>query len=806
MRILHNWIQQYIKFTIPPEELGDRLGMLGLEIAGMERLGEKYTGFVVGQVMEKRKHPNADKLSVCSVNTGKEVLQVVCGASNVEPAQKVAVGLIGTMVPRSQHDPSGAPFVLSQVKIRGVDSFGMICSEYELDLGKDADGILVLDSEAKVGQPLAEYLGLSDIAYEMEITPNRPDWLSHIGVAREIGVLIGKPASLPCVRVRESKTPVKDYLSVTVKDRKNCPRFTARVIQGVTIAPSPQWLQNTLRNAGLRPRNNVVDVTNFVMLECGQPLHAFDYARLKGKRILVRQAEPGHRFTTLDGKEHTLPEGAVMVCDAERAISIAGIMGGANSEISDATTDIVLEAAYWNPSSIRKTAKALGISTDASQRFERGADPEASTYAIDRAASLILETAGGNLLKGKVTVRSGKVVPRIVTLRTSRVNEILGTSIEQAEIVRLLSTLGFRPVRKGKENIQFRIPSYRVDVDREIDLIEEVARAYGYNNIDEKTTASVNFLQPFPQEDDTETVRQALVALGVQEAISSSLQDLRTARLTGEAPIELLNAGSQEMSTLRTSLLPGLLQAVARNSNFGNSSVRLFEIGHVYSIDESFKPKTVENFLEVNRVCLVLTGMASPRHWSEKPRLVDPFDIKGEVQNLFAKIALDKSRFIYYSTSNSLAENAVAVEINGSYAGCFGEAKGNVLKMFGIDQPVFFAELDLRALTSSKERRNYSLLPRFPRVRRDVAFIVDSNVPSERLEYAIRSASARFFQSVELFDVYQGERLPDGKKSLAYTLELMSLEKTLTDLEIEAEIRVIVQRVERDVGALLRAE
>jgi len=806
MRILHSWIQQYIEFTIPPEDLGDRLGMLGLEIVGMERLGEKYTGFVVGLVMEKRKHANADKLSVCSVNTGKEVLQVVCGAPNVESGQKVAVGLIGATVPRDQHDPLGVPFILSQVKIRGVDSFGMICSEYELDLGKDAEGILVLGNEAKVGQPLAKYLGLDDVVYEVEITPNRPDWLSHIGVAREIGVLIGKPATLPRARVKESKTPAKDHLSVIVKDRKNCSRFTARVIQGVTIAPSPQWLQNTLRNAGFRPRNNVVDVTNYVMLECGQPLHAFDYARLNGKRIVVRQAEPGRRFKTLDGKEHTLPEGAVMVCDAEREISIAGIMGGANSEIGDATTDIVLEAAYWNPSNIRKTAKALGISTDASQRFERGADPEASTYAINRAASLILETAGGNLLKGMVTARSGKVVPRVVALRTSRVNEILGTSIEQAEIVHLLSTLGFIPVRKGKEIIQFRVPSYRVDVDREIDLIEEVARAYGYNKIDEKTTASVNFLQQLPQQEETEGVRQALVALGFQEAISSSLQDFRTARLTGETPIELLNAGSLEMSTLRTSLLPGLLQAVARSSNFGNSSVRLFEIGHVYSVDESARPKTVENFLEVNRVGLVLTGRASPRHWSEKPRLADHFDIKGEIQDLFAKIALDKSRFIYYSTSNSLAENSVAVEINGSYAGWFGEAKSNVLTMFGIDQPVFFADLDLGALTSSKERRNLSSLPRFPRVWRDVAFIVDVNVPSERLEDAIRSAPGRFLQSVELFDVYQGERLPGGKKSLAYTLELMSLEKTLTESEIEAEVRVIVRCAEQNVGALLRAE
>jgi len=369
MKVLQSWLKDYIAFTISPDALAGRLSMLGVEIESVEDLGKRYEGFVVGRVVEIRRHPNADRLTVCTVDTGGEVLQVVCGAPNVAPGQKVPVGLIGATVPRNQHDPDGPPFVLAKVSIRGVESSGMICSEFELDLGKDSEGILVLDPKAPTGKPLARYLGFHDIALDVEITPNRPDWLSHIGVAREIGVLVGRRVKLPDIRLRESSVPIRKFLSVSVKDRKNCLRFAARMVRGVSITPSPEWMQHRLRNAGLRPRNGIVDVTNYVMLECGHPLHAFDYALLRGGAIVVRQALPGTPFTTLDGKRHTLPEGSVMVCDAEREVSIAGVMGGENSEINDATVDIVIESAYWNPSSIRRTSKRLGISSDASQRF-----------------------------------------------------------------------------------------------------------------------------------------------------------------------------------------------------------------------------------------------------------------------------------------------------------------------------------------------------------------------------------------------------------------------------------------------------
>lgn len=804
MRVLQSWLSEYIDFPFSPEVLADRLSMLGLEIEGIEHLGKKYKGFVVGKVVERVNHPNADRLSVCNVNIGKEVLQVVCGAANVAPGQKVAVGLVGATVPRNQHDPSGKPFVLSHVKIRGVESSGMICSAYELDLGDDADGILLLKKNARVGQPLASYLGLDDVAYDVEITANRPDWLSHLGVAREIGVLTGKKPVLPHVKLKEGMPPIGRFLKVDVLDRANCLRFSARMIRGVTLGPSPQWLQDRLTRVGLRPRNNVVDITNYVMLECGQPLHAFDYALLKGSTIVVRQAGQASSFETLDGKQHHLPLDAVMVCDAEREVSIAGIMGGANSEINDATSDIVLESAYWNPASIRKTRRVLGITTDASQRFERGADPGATLYALDRAAGLILDIAGGELLKGTIDVHAKTLGTRSIALRPARVNAVLGTSLSSSDIKRNLELLGLKQVSKGKNSHVFSIPTFRADLEREIDLIEEVARVHGYDNIGIKTTSLIDFSHPFPKSDRAVPMRSALVGMGYQEAITNSLQSSAKASLATDATVSVKNPSSQELATLRTSLIPGLLDVVALNRNQGNTNLRFFEIGHVYRRDRSGKPKLVEDYLEEERICLMLTGLAEPKHWSAPPRTVDLFDLKGDVEGFLEQITLDKGRFISYSTTETLAESALAIEINGSYAGYLGKVRREILDLFTVEQEVFVAELETGVLPIQGTRR-YSPLPRFPRVVRDVAFLVDEAVPAGSVEEAIRQSASSLLRTVELFDIYEGDRLDSGKKSLAFSLELMSVERTLTDQEVDAEMEKIVRSIEREFHASLRS-
>ncbi len=803
MKVLQSWLRDYIPFRIPPEDLSARLGMLGLETEGLEEPGKVFDGFVVGSVLTRDKHPNADRLSVCRVTIGTEELTVVCGAPNVAPGQKVVVGLVGATVPKSRHTHEGEPFVLGRVKIRGVESSGMICSEDELGLGKDAAGILVLGDDARVGMPLAQYLGLDDVAYDLEITPNRPDWLSHIGVAREIGVLVKKRVRIPPVRVREGKEAIHKHLSITVDDRTNCPRFAARMVRGVRIGPSPRWMQNRLRNAGLRPINNVVDVTNCVMLECGQPMHAFDYRLLKGGRIIVRQAAPGTTFTTLDGKSHILPEGAVMVCDAEREVSVAGVMGGANSEINNETSDIVLEAAYWNPPSIRRTAKALGIVSDASQRFERGADPNVIPFALDRAAQLVMECAGGTILKGVVDIYPRRIREREIALRPERANEILGTSLTRQEVIRFLGLLEIKAVRRRGDAVVFRVPTFRVDLDRDIDLIEEVARVYGYANIEAKTTATVQFGEAAPSRSRVDALRESLIGMGFQEAISYSMQDEAHAALGGSEPVKILNPQNQEMTCLRTSLVPGLLDSVAVNVNRGAQDIRLFETGHVFSIDHTEKAKLVENFLEEERVCMLTTGRSAPRHWTKHERAADIFDLKGQVDALLAKLGLDKRRFISYSTSNGLTDSTLGIEIHGVYAGYLGRVKDGLLRQFDIEQDVFLAEMSIASLTGSHVRK-YEPLPKFPRVRRDVAFTVNVETTAEAVEEKIRGSSSELVQSVELFDLYEGDPLPQGKKSLAFSLELMSREKTLTESEIEVAVQDIVKGVAQLPGATLR--
>jgi phenylalanyl-tRNA synthetase beta chain len=804
MRILQSWLHDYITFSHSADVLAEKLTMLGLEFESVERLGEKYRGFVVGRVLSVAPHPHADRLTVCSVDVGKETLQIVCGARNVAAGQTVAVGLPGATVPKNQHDPSGPPFVLSRTPIRGVESAGMICSEFELDLGKDADGILVLEATAKAGQSLSTHLGLDDVAYDVEITPNRPDWLSHIGIAREIGILLKKKPRVPRVHLKESRVPISRFLSVRVEDKIKCPRFAARMIRGVRIGPSPGWMQERLRNAGLRPRNNVVDITNYVMLECGHPLHAFDYALLRGRAIVVRQAAPGTRFTTLDGKEHELPDGAIMVCDADREVSIAGVMGGANSEINDATVDVVLEAAYWNPSSIRRTAKTLGISTDASQRFERGADPNGVTYALDRSASLVAELAGGTLLKGTIDVYPKKISERVVPLRPARVNAVLGTTLTPDRVAALLKLLDIRPARARSGGFRCTVPTYRVDVNREIDLIEEVARVYGYDRIEPKTSAFVEFDQPFPRGGPADAVRNLLVGAGFMEAITISMQDEGRARADGKQPVRIVNPLGQEMAFLRTSLVPGLLDVIQRNQSFGNFDLRFFEIGHVFREDPDAPGRLVGDYAEEERVVLILAGNAAPRHWSYPPRKADILDLKGEVAGLVEKIALDKCCFISYSTSDGLTDNSLAIEIHGSYAGYLGRVKESFVTRAGVEGEVFAAEISLASLRSTG-KRTYEQLPRFPKVRRDISLFVDLSVSVGSLETVIRKSAGELLVGVELFDVYQGEKAPSGKKSLAFTLELMSRQKTLTDAEIEATISEAVSALERESGAVLRS-
>ncbi|MCI0706758.1 MAG: phenylalanine--tRNA ligase subunit beta [Ignavibacteriae bacterium] len=806
MRISHQWLKELIDFKLTPEKLADEVSMLGLEIASYEDLSRKYEKFVVGEVLERAKHPNADRLTLCKVNVGKETLDIVCGAPNVDAGQKVAIALVGATIPHNQHDPDGRPFVLERAKIRGVESNGMICSAHELGIGSDADGILVLDGKAKVGTPLAKHLGQTDIVYEIEITANRGDWQSHFGVAREIGALLGKKMRKPAAKLRENKVTAASFAKVKILDTKKCPRYSARVLQNVKVAQSPQWLQDRLTAVGLRPINNVVDVTNYVMYETGQPLHAFDYEKIAGHAIVVRTAKDGEKFVTLDGKERTLRSDILMICDAEKPVGIGGVMGGANSEVSDSTTSILLESAYFDPASVRKTSKYLGLSTDASRRFERSTDIEGTVYALDRVSQLLQEMAGAEVLKGSIDIYPKKQKKTTINLRASRVNQILGTNLTKTQVKSYLERLELVCRAAATDALKVSVPSYRADLLEEIDLVEEVARMYGYNNIETKTRASIQFSTQTVVKSLQDELRSYCVGAGFNEILANSLLDAKTTEIAGEGAVKILNPVSVDMAYLRTSLIPGALHIVRRNQFQGQKQLRLFEIGDVFALANREKPNSFESYSQEERVLLLLAGQHSPVSYGVSTRPFDYLDVKGEVQALLSKFSLDKWSFISYDTHKALSEHNVTIEINGTYAGYFGKVKSSVSEKFEIEGDVYIAELNTAVLHAQRvNSTKYRQLPKFPKVVRDLAFIVDSRLPQEKVEKAIRESGGTMLETLRLFDVYTGQPLGSGQKSLAYALEFQPSDRTLTVKEIDGIITSIVAHVQRTCGATLRA-
>ncbi len=811
MLVSLHWLQQYITINRSAEQLAETLTMLGLEVENIEHQAEKYRGFVVGEVLEVRKHPKADKLSICSVNVGKENLQIVCGANNVAPEQKVAVGLAGAIVPRNQHDPHGEPFTLAQVKIRGVESFGMICSEYELGLGEDKQGILILGSHAKVGSLFSEYLGYDDTVLEIGITPNRPDAMSHIGVAREIGASTGKSLKIPRIKLKESNKKIDSALSVHIENKNDCPRYTARVVFGIKVEPSPDWIQQKLKAVGIRPVNNIVDITNYVLMEIGHPLHAFDYDKISGHRIHVRQAGKVNGFTTLDHKTRMLREDSLLICDGEGPVAIAGVMGGENTEITGESKNIIIESAYFNPQSIRRTSKHLGLSTDASQRFERGADPNITKWAVDRVASLIQEICGGEVLKGCIDPYPLKKSPLRIQVRVDKTNEVIGTTLTNKEINSLLKKLGILTnniTRKDKSRdvVECIVPTFRPDISREIDLIEEAVRAYGFNNIEPKVQTSLMMPENAPAPDFHDELRDFFVGSGFREVISNSMQGISIASLGSDRFVKIANPISKDMAALRTSLIPGMLEVVRKNIFHGTKDMRLFEIGKAYFNKSAISGKSLDNYVEEERLIICLSGQHSPASWSEKPRIVDIFDAKGEIQTLFHKIFLDKFKFIPYSTTNALTKVGLVIEINGESAGKVGLISPEILDRFEIEQNIVVGEIDISYLAQSKRKvSEYVPLPRYPVVLSDIAVVVDDLVPVEELEKEIWSSGKPLLRRLELFDVYTGTQLGEQKKSCAFALEFRSDERTLPQEEVDGVIRKVMQRLGEKFNAKLRA-
>ena len=797
MNVTLNWLKAYIDFEFSPSELADRLTMLGVEVESVKHLGTELEGVIVGSVTSIRPHPNADKLVLCQVDTGEtEELQIVCGAPNAREGMLAPVATIGATLP--------VGLTIKRAKLRGETSQGMLCSEKELGLSSDAAGLMELSTDIPLGTPLSEALGLDDVVFELEITPNRPDCLSLIGVAREIRAETGNPLKLPTVELQESGINIRDLTSVTIDAPDLCPRYAARVIQGVKVAESPVWLQQRLESVGIGVINNIVDVTNFVLMEYGQPLHAFDYHKLAENRIVVRRARDNEQITTLDEVARELTSDMLVIADAEKPVALAGIMGGYDSEITETTCDVLLESAYFNPLSIRATAKALGISTEASYRFERGADPGAVLAALDRAAQLIAELTGGTICDGIVDVYPGQQSLTEIQLRPERVNFVLGTTIETAEMVQILDRLGFDVDITGKV-YQVVVPTFRSDVTREIDLIEEIARVYGYDNI--PTTlpkGDIPVPAPTPKTEARRRIKHFLLAAGMMEAVNYSFCDpncFDKIRLNADDPLrntlQLRNPLSPEMSVLRTTLTPGLLENAQHNRNHQIDTIALFEIGGVFVHDGKEK--------EPERVTGVLAGQIGEGVYSDPYRHPDFFDIKGLVEGMLEVCGVVDWTLQKTDAPTFHPGRNAEVLLGNRRIGVFGEVHPEVLENYDLPYKAYLFEFDLEGLADAATfAKRFEPISIYPKVARDLAIVVDKETLSDMPTELIYTTGGDSVDSVRLFDVYEGEQVPKGKKSLAYTITYHSATETLTDKAVNTLHDEVVKCLNRELGAELR--
>ncbi len=813
MKVTLNWLKQYVEFNWSPEELTERLTMLGLEVEGVRKLSGEFDGIVVAQVVTRDKHPNADKLSVCRVNDGTGERQIVCGAQNFKAGDKIPLILPGASLPPKPGDKE--PFTIKVGKIRSVESHGMMCSPDELGIDPEAighkkeDGLLILRDDAEVGQSFAQYLGRSgsDVVYDLEVTPNRPDLNSVIGIAREISAITGNPVRIPAATIPAAQIAggIDELVSVKIEAADLCPRYTARVIKGVKVGPSPDWLRSVLEKVGLRSINNVVDVTNYVMLETGQPLHAFDYhlvAQGAGGKpaIVIRRASAGEKFVTLDGKEHALSADTLLIADETKGIALAGVMGGLNSEIKESTVDVLLESAYFNSTNIRRTSKTLGLRTDASYRFERGADIGATEFASRRAAQLIVETAGGTVAGGVVDAYPEVAKPKHISLRHQKVNDLLGLKLTNAEIDTMLGKLGFIQVSPGV----FEIPSYRVDMKREADLIEEVARLFGVDKLPSIPPRGATGTNAFDTvHDQLAEARRILTGLGLSEAQGQTLISDASAKLaaTETSIVALSNPLSSDMNVLRPSLLPGLMDSLRNNANHRVQDVSLFEIGRVF-VDNNGEAK------EERHVAIAITGRRSAGFWKgeERDAAADVFDLKGLVEEFIEQFGLRGIVYTRRPEPTGLFIESAVIALGGKQAlGELGQVSPIVAKRQDIRGAVFLAELNLDLLLARRNpAKAFKALPMFPSSRRDVAMLIPEATTQDAVLQAVKQAKAANLESVELFDVFRGKNVPEGEKSMAYAFTYRAADRTLTDAEVNGVHEKLVAHLKQVLGATVR--
>ncbi|MCF6179030.1 MAG: phenylalanine--tRNA ligase subunit beta [Geopsychrobacter sp.] len=804
MIVTYNWLKEFVDFYYSPQDLADRLTMAGLEVEGMTAMGEGLDSVIVARLESVDSHPDADRLTVCQVNNGQETVQVVCGATNHKTGDLIALAQPGSLLP--------GDFKIKKSKIRGQVSLGMLCSEKELGLSAEADGIMILDPSLVVGTPVFEALDLKDTAFEIGLTPNRPDCLSVVGIAREVAAMCGKPLRLPKTEIRTSGEDIAQSASVEIEDPLGCPRYAARLVRNIKIGPSPDWLVQRLESVGMRSINNVVDVTNYVMMELGHPMHAFDCRFLSGQKIVVKRAAEGQPFTTLDAAEHKLVAEDLMICDAKRPVAMAGVMGGLNSEVKEDTSTVLLEAAYFNPVAIRRTSKRHGLHTESSHRFERGADVDMVPLALDRAASLIAELAGGEIAPGMIDVYPEPLARAEITLSALETEKLLGIHIDLPQITRLLKGigLGIAPGRIDPDGtIEVSVPSFRPDLERQVDLIEEVARLYGYDNIPQTMPQTRLEAQSKKTEQKHEiNARNLLVASGFSETINYSFVSsdaVQRLQLASDDPrlqtVKIKNPLNEEQAVMRTSLVPSMLETLARNLAYRSNDLHLFEMRPVFFAAEGERASRQELHLTA-----AITGRNVPVGWANSAIPVDFYDLKAVLEQLLTTLGVKAPAFCSEETEPFLHPGKSALVKSGkTVLGVIGELHPQVQQDFDLDQPVYLFDLNMDLLVTLAGQRGSFVTPsKFPAVERDSALLISAEIEAAKVLDVARRSLGKYGQDVVIFDVYAGKGIPEGQKSLALRVRYSATDKTLTEDEIAKAHGKLVKSICHQLSAEIR--
>ena len=802
MQVSLKWLRDYVDVELSAEELAERLTMAGLEVDSLHEIAPSFSGICVARIVSCKPHPNAEKLSLCEVTTQKATYPVVCGARNIKVGDVVPLAPVGAILP-------GGDTIRSS-KIRGEVSEGMLCSEEELGIGTDASGIMLLPPDLPLGKELADVLNLRDTVLDIGVTPNRSDCLSMVGIAREVAAITGKKLRYPSAAVIENDEDIRKITSVSIADPDLCPRYTARLIRNVQVGESPFWMRQRLEAVGLRSINNVVDVTNFVMMELGQPLHAFDFRFLEEGRIVVRRSREGEKFVSLDGKERNLCADTLMICDGVKPVAIGGVMGGLNSEVKEDSKEILLESAYFNPSSIRRTSRTMAMGTDASFRFERGIDPEGVIRALNRAASLMAELTGGTVCAQAIDEYPARVeAARNIPLRIRRVSAVLGTVIPEAEMVRILRSLEMSVEPAGDGLFHVTPPTWRVDVTREIDLIEEIARLYGYDRMP-ATLPSVSVVtgKKEGKRSVEECIRSIMTGAGYSEVINYSFVSPDAVDQLGlgdtderRRQVKIRNPLTEEQAVLRTTLTHSLLLNVKRNMDNGCSDLKFFETGRTFiAVGEGEQPR------EGNRLACLITGLRYGDQWHSLNLQADFYDLKGCVENILFALRIPLPSFCVESSEPFLHPGkSGSVFSGGERLGFLGEIHPDVLGRMDITGRVVVCELDLDLLAAHFSKKEpFHAIARFPLSSRDVAFLVRSGIEAAELLRLANGSHEELLEKVKIFDVYEGKNIPVGMKSLGLRFTYRSLERTLTDEEVNEAHTRIVGKIVDATGASIR--